>query len=376
MPTEREHHLIPEAINPFHRIRVMGRLVRRVVKKAGSPPGHVVHTGERKVEKVRIRFLDYDEGQLTESETPSVEECLELKDLPTVSWINVDGLHDVDLIRRLGERFDWHPLVMEDIASTGQRAKTEEYDGYVFVVLRMLDWNAEQRQIEEEQLSLVLGPNYVVTFQERYGDVFESVRERIRLAGTRIRSRGSDYLAYALIDAAVDHYFHALEGIGHETEKLEEEVLSEPREEIMHELHHVKRELITVRRAIWPLREMLGTVQRSETNLITDQTRVFLRDVHDHAVQVLDTMEALRDVVSGMIDLYLSSVSFRTNETMKVLTVMASIFIPLTFMAGIYGMNFDHMPELHWVWSYPALLLLMLVVGGGMLAFFRRNGWL
>jgi magnesium transporter len=374
--TRKRAHLIPRSIDPIRRMRVVGRLVRRVVKKPGSAPGIVVHTGQRKVEKVRIRFLDYDEQQLNDAERPTIDECLTLKDLPTVSWINVDGLHEVDLIRRLGERFGWHPLVMEDIASTGQRAKMEEYDDYVYVVLPMLSWNPEGGHVEHEQLSLVLGPNYVVTFQERYGDVFESVRERIRSTGTRIRTRGPDYLAYALIDAVVDHYFQVLETIGDHTERLEEQVLAEPREEIMHELHHVKRELITVRRAIWPLREMLSSLQRSETTLFTDQTRVFTRDVHDHAVQVLDTMEALRDVVGGMIDLYLSSVSFRTNEIMKVLTIMASIFIPLTFLAGIYGMNFDNMPELHVSWAYPALVGIMAVVGGGMVLYFRRKGWL
>ncbi len=373
---KKRTHLIPHAINPLRRMRVVGRLVRRVVKKPGSSPGIVVHTGERKVEKVRIRFLDFDDQHLNDAERPTIDECLDLRDLPTVSWINVDGLHEVDLIRRLGERFGWHPLVMEDIASTGQRAKIEEYAEYVYVVLPMLSWNAERGHVDAEQLSLVLGENYVVTFQERYGDVFEGVRERIRSTGTRIRARGPDYLAYALIDAVVDHYFQVLETIGDHTERLEEQVLDEPREEIMHELHHLKRELITVRRSIWPLRETLGSLQRSETKLFTDQTRLFIRDVHDHAVQVLDTLEALRDVVGGMIDLYLSSVSFRTNEIMKVLTIMASIFIPLTFLAGVYGMNFDDMPELHLSWAYPTLVGVMIVVAAGMVLYFRRKGWL
>jgi magnesium transporter len=252
----------------------------------------------------------------------------------------------------------------------------EEYDRYVYVVLPMLSWNEERRHVVEEQLSLVLGPNYVLTFQERYGDIFAEVRERIRTDGSRLRQRGADYLAYALMDAAVDHYYQVLEAVGERTEALEERVLLDPDEETMKELHHLKRELLVVRRAIWPLREMLSSLQRSENGLMTERTRVFLRDVYDNAVQVLDSVESLRDVVSGLVDLYLSTVSFRTNEVMKVLTVMASIFIPLTFLAGIYGMNFQHMPELTHPWAYPALLGIMGVVALGMLWFFRRKGWL
>jgi magnesium transporter len=328
------------------------------------------------VERVRLRFLDYDADRWEENEKATVEECFVLKDLPTVSWINVDGLHDLELISKMGGFFDLHPLVQEDITTPGQRSKLEEYDHHLFLVLPMLSWDEQAESVVEEQLSLVVGPNYVLTFQERYGDVFQSVRERIRTDGSRLRQRGPDYLAYALMDAVVDHYFQVLEAMGTHTERLEEEVLMDPHERTMRELHALKRELLVMRRAVWPLRETMSTLQRTESDLFTAQTRVFLRDVYDHAVHVLDSVEALRDVVSGMVDLYLSTVSFRTNEVMKVLTIMASIFIPLTFLAGVYGMNFQHMPELAYPWAYPTLLGVMVVLALAMLVYFRRKGWL
>ena len=376
MTKRRSGPLIPAAINPLHQIRVMGRLVRRAVKKPGSAPGTLVHSGEKKVERTRIRYIDYDVSDLREAQVEDFAECIPLKDLPTVSWINIDGLHDVELVRRIGEEFSWHPLMLEDIVSVGQRPKLEEYESSLYIVLPMLRWNQETQQADEEQLSIVLGDNYVFTFQEREGDIFDGVRERLRTQRGRIRAKGSDYLSYALMDAVVDHYFQVLEGIGEVTEVLEEEVLTDPRERTIQKLHALKRELLTIRRSVWPLRDMMSTLVRDEVDRFSEDTRVYLRDVHDHTIHVLDTVEALRDVVSGMVDLYLSTVSFRTNEIMKVLTVMASIFIPLTFFAGIYGMNFEYMPELHWHWGYPALLGIMLVLGAGMLIYFKRKGWL
>ncbi len=376
MAKKRVPHLLPKAINPLRQMKLVGRWVRRATKKPGAPPGTLVHTGVQKVERLRIRYLDYDAEQLSEAEVEDVQRCFPFKDSPTVSWINIDGLHDVELIRAVGERFGWHPLMLEDIVSVGQRAKMEEYDGVVFIVLPMLGWNAERAQVEEEQLSVILGERYVFTFQERFGDVFESVRERLRNARGRIRQRGPDYLAYALIDAVVDHYFAVIEAVGEITDDLEAEVLVDPVSGTMQRLHLLKRELISVRRAVWPLREMLNQLLRTEGAYFSKETRIFARDVHDHAVQVAETVDALRDVVSGAVDLYLSTMSQRTNEVMKVLTIMASIFIPLTFMAGVYGMNFDFMPELHVWWAYPALLGVMLLLGGTMLLYFKRKGWL
>lgn len=368
--------LIPDAINPLRQMRVVGRLVRKAVKKPGSAPGTLIHTGMKKVERIRITYLDYDLGQLSEGEVEDIRKCFPLKDSPTVSWINVDGLHDVDLVRTIGEQFGWHPLLLEDIVGVGQRAKVEEYDGYVFAVLPMLSWDPERLQLVEEQLSLVMGERYVFTFQERIGDVFEPVRERLRQAFGRIRGRGADYLAYALVDAVVDHYFHVLERVGTVVEDLEEQVLRVPEQRTMIQLHELKREIITVRRAVWPVRDAVSVMVRDEGERFAPETRVFLRDVHDHAVHVSETVESLRELVSGAVDLYLSLASHRSNETMKVLTIMASIFIPLTFFAGIYGMNFEYMPELAVPWAYPVLLGAMAVMAAGMVYFFRRKGWL
>jgi magnesium transporter len=290
--------------------------------------------------------------------------------------MNVDGLHEVELIRELGDRLSIHPLVLEDIVSTGQRPKVEEHESYLYVVLPMLSIDPKTGAVHDEQVSVVLGASWVLTFQERVGDVFDPVRERIRSPAGRIRAHGADYLAYALVDAVVDHYFAVLEAIGDTAERLEIEVMDEPGPDAMHRLHALKREMLMVRRAVWPVREMVNGLIRTESPLVTDATKVFLRDVYDHAVRIIDTVEVLRDVTSGMIDLYLSNVSYRTNEVMKTLTVIASIFIPLTFIAGLYGMNFAFMPELEVRWGYPALLGVMAVVAFGMVWHFKRRGWL
>lgn len=376
MAKKRVPQLIPKAINPLHRMRVVGRLVRRAVKQPGTAPGTLVHTGEQKVERIRVQVIAYDASGAEESDFEEVRPALEVERPGRVCWINVDGLHDIDAVRTVGEHYAWHPLMLEDIVSVGQRAKMEEYDGQVFIVMPMLSWDAARSQVREEQLSIVLGKGYVFTFQEIPGDMFDPVRERLRDNRGRIRDRGADYLAYALVDAVVDHYSAVLEAVGDVTERIEAEVLLAPERDTMHRLHALKRELIAVRRAVWPLRDMLGQLLRAEAGHFSKETRLFARDVLDHAVLVAETVDTLRDVVSGAVDLYLSTVGFRTNEVMKVLTVMASIFIPLTFVAGIYGMNFEHMPELSVPWAYPALLLAMLAIALGMLAYFKRKGWL
>jgi magnesium transporter len=328
------------------------------------------------MDEVRISLIDYDEGELREREVENLAEVWPLRESPTVTWVNVDGLHDVSVVQQVGEQFAIHPLVLEDIVSVGQRPKLEESEGSIYVVLSMLSWDAERSQVEEEQLSLVFGSAWVFTFQERVGDHFDPVRERLRQARGRIRARGADYLAYALLDAVVDHYFQVLEGVGTATEQLELEVLDDPTQATMERLHHLKREMVVIRRAVWPLRDLTNGLVRSDSSLIQQATRVFLRDVYDHAVQIIDTVEGLRDVVSGVLDLYLSNLSHRTNEVMKVLTIMATIFIPLTFVAGVYGMNFEHMPELAVPWAYGAVWGIMLAIAAGMLVYFRRKGWL
>jgi magnesium transporter len=367
-------HLV-SVLNPARSLKIMGRLVHGLNKRAGSAPGTIVHTGPKKIEKVQVSLTDYDEQSLREEPVERIEDCFPFRDSPTVSWLNVDGLHDVDLIQRIGTHFGIHPLVLEDIAAVNQRPKVEEYEDYVYVVLHMLSFEAGVKRIQKEQLSLILGRNFVFSFQERAGDVFDPVRERIRAAKGRIRSSGPDYLAYALMDAVVDGYYGILESIGDEVEDLDAAVMESPEQSTLHQIHDLKREMLVMRRAVWPVREVMSQLLRADNSLIAEGTRIFLRDVYDHSVQVLDTVETLRDLTGGLTDLYLSSVGHRQNEVMKVLTIMASIFIPLTFMAGVYGMNFQYMPELRMHWAYPVVLGLMAGVAGLMAWYFRRKGW-
>lgn len=352
------------------------RLQKRRSKPAGLPPGTLVYVGERKVENVRITYIDYNEQNFDEKHVAAIEDCFAFKTTPTVTWINIDGLHDVQIIEKIGRQFEMHPLVLEDILHTGQRPKLEDFEKYIFVVLTMLRMNDEDHTVETEQVSIVLGSNFVISFQERIGDVFEQLRDRIRNAKGRIRKMGPDYLAYTLLDAVVDSYFSILEKMGERIEVLEEELVEEPTEKTLQEIHRLKREMIILRRSVWPLREVISSLQRSESELITEPTSVYLRDVYDHTIQIMDTIESFRDMVSGMVDLYLSSLSNKMNSVMKVLTIIATIFIPLTFIAGIYGMNFENMPELKWRWGYAGALLAMAVVAAIMLMYFRKKKWL
>ena len=350
--------------------------MKKISTKPGLAPGTLVHVGEKKVEKVRIRTIDYDEKNLKERELESVEACFPYADEPTVTWINIDGLHEVDVIEKIGKNFGLHPLVLEDILHTEQRPKMEEFENYIFIITKMLSYDEERHHLNAEQFSLILGPNYVITFQERVGDVFEAVRDRLRKGKGRLRKRPPDYLAYALIDAVVDHYFIVLEKLGERVESLEEELVSNPTPETLQTIHHLKRELIFLRKSVWPLRELIGGLERGESSLIEQKTTVFLRDLYDHTIQVIDTVETLRDMVSGMLDVYLSSVSNRMNEVMKVLTIIATIFIPMTFIAGIYGMNFEFMPELKWHYGYHLVWVIIIAIGIVMLFYFRRKKWL
>lgn len=351
----------------------MAKPVKKYSKHIGLPPGTLVYTGERKVESVRITLIDYDEQNFQEKQVSSIEECFEFKETPTITWINIDGIHEVDVVEKLGKHFDLHPLSLEDILDTNQRPKFEDFEKYLFIVLKMLSYGDE---IEEEQVSLVLGENFVISFQERVGDVFEPIRDRIRNSKGRIRKSGADYLCYSLMDAVVDNYFSILERIGDKIESMEEKLISAPTQKTLQQIHKLKREMIILRKSIWPLRELINGLQRNESSLIGETTGIYLRDTYDHTIQVIDTVESLRDVVSGMLDIYLSSISNSMNAVMKVLTIIATIFIPLTFIAGIYGMNFRYMPELEWRWAYPLVLVVMGIVAIGMLIYFRKKKWL
>lgn len=349
--------------------------IKKRSRKTGLPPGTLVHIGDKKTEQAKITLINYDETHLEEREAKSIEECFPPEDKATVTWVNVDGIHDLDIIGKVGARFALHPLTLEDIANTDQRPKMEDYGDYLFVVLKVLDYGEKAGKLEAEQVSIILGSNFVISLQERESAVFEPIKERIRNGG-RIKKQGADYLAYSLMDAIVDSYFGVLERLGERIELLEEALVTNPRPETLKTLHHLKSEMIFLRKSVWPLREVIGALERGESPLIQESTGIYLRDVYDHTIQVIDAVETYRDMLSGMLDIYLSSISNRMNQIMKVLTIIATIFIPLTFIVGVYGMNFRYMPELEWAWGYPAVLLFMLGVVVLMLIYFRRNRWI
>jgi magnesium transporter len=355
--------------------RAMAKMMHRQSKKAGLPPGTLVHVGPRRTEKIRIRRIDYDSEQMQEREISSIKECSIGEEPPAVTWIDITGVHDLEWIERIGEMFDLHPLTTEDIVNTGQRPKMEEFDHYIYVVLKMLYFDEEENRVQIEQVSLILGTAYVISFQEREKDVFDSVRERIRKAKGRVRRSGPDYLLYALIDAVVDSYFSILEKVGERIEEIEEELIAEPEPGTLRAIHDLKREMLLLHKSVWPFREVVSGLERGESDLILDSTQLFFRDVYDHTIQVMDTIETFRDMLSGMLDLYLSSISNRMNEVMKVLTIIATIFIPVTFITGVYGMNFEHMPELKWAWGYLYVWVAMVAVGVSMLFYFKRKKW-
>jgi len=353
----------------------MLRLFKKSSKTAGLPPGTLVHIGERKTDRVTIEIIDYDETRFEHKVDATIEDCAYFKEKPTITWFNVIGIHDVGLIEKLGTLFEIHPLILEDIVHTGQRPKLQDLEDYLFLTFKMIDYEEAENEILAEQVSLILGPNFVISFQEAEGDVFNPVRDRIRNGKGRIRKMGSDYLAYGLIDAIVDSHFAVLEKIGEQIEILQEEVLSNPTPQTLEAIHELKREMIFLRKSVWPLREAVSGLERSESPLITDSVRIYLRDVYDHTIQIIDSVETFRDMTAGTLDVYLSSVSNKMNEVMKVLTIIATIFIPLSFIAGVYGMNFEYMPELKWHWAYPLVWLVMVGLGTVMLIAFRRKKW-
>jgi len=355
---------------------MVSKFIKRISKKKGLAPGTLVLVGEKKAYDVEIEILDYDQTELEEKKVKEVEECFPYKEKSTASWIKVNGIHDLEIIEKLGKHFDFSPLVLEDIVNTDHRPKLEDFDDYLFIVLKILHYDRENDEVKANQVSLVLGKNYVVSFQENKTDTFDPVIARIRKVKARLRKMGSDYLAYALVDAIVDSYFAVLEKIGDRLEDLEAELVSDPKEETLHLIYKLKKEMLFLRKSVWPLREVVGSLQREDFELINDKTIPFIRDAYDHTIHVIDTIETFRDILSGMLDMYLSSVSNKMNEIMKVLTIISTIFIPLSFLAGFYGMNCMYMPELHWEMGYPFALLIMVLIGAAMLLFFKRRSWL
>ena len=353
----------------------MSRLFKLTRRQVGASPGTLVHIGEQKTAEMMIHQVTYspevyrsgdiDVAVLLNREPNPAEKC----------WINVDGLHDTVLIHKIGEHFDIHPLTLEDIVNTLHRPKVDDHDHYLFLVLKMLHYDAATRRLSAEQVSFVLFDGCLLSFQEVRGDVFDAVRERLQRGRGRIRKMGCDYLAYALIDAVVDHYYVILEALGTEIEHLEDDLISDPDAGVMTRIHALKKEMIYLRKQVWPLRELVASLDREPPDLIRPDTAVFLRDVYDHTIQVIDTIESYRDLLSSLLDLHLSSVSFRMNEVMKVLTIIATIFIPITFVAGIYGMNFTYMPELEWRWGYLGAWGLMTGIAAALVLFFKRKKW-
>jgi magnesium transporter len=343
-------------------------------QKAGLPPGTLVATSALGTGEVSVSLIDYDDTHFDEKAVRQIEEVFPFKASPTVTWINIDGVQDTEIIEKVGSYFGIHPLVLEDIVNTSQRPKMEDFGEYIYVVLTML--YLDKDEVAAEQVSIVLGPNFVISFRERPGDVFNPVRERLRNAKGRVRKMGPDYLMYSLVDMIVDNYFAILENFGERIERLEDDLIDNPSPDTLQIIHTLKRELIFLRKSVWPLRELISGLERAESKLIDETTQIYLRDVYDHTIQVIDTVETHRDMVSGMLDTYLSSVSNRMNEVMKVLTIIATIFIPITFVAGIYGMNFKNMPELSWPWGYFAALGVMACISAVMVVYFKRKGWL
>lgn len=355
----------------------MRRKKQKRKSKLGMPPGSLVFTGEQKMANVDITVFNYDETFSVEHNPKSLIEVEELIRNPKgVIWINIDGLHDETFIEGLSTLLDIHKLTMEDILSVGQRPKLEEHSNYLHVVIKEITLDQTEEIIEYEQISFILKDNILVSFQERTGDVFDGVRKRIREGKGTIRKRGADYLMYALLDNVVDHYFVVLEIYGEKLEDLETELLENPNNQTLTKLHNFRRETLGLRRTVYPLRELIAAMEKLDDPLFTRENKVFTRDLYDHIIKVIETVEIFRDMTSSLLDLYINSVSNKTNEIMKVLTILTSIFIPLSFISGVYGMNFQNMPELTYKYGYFVILGLMAAVFIGMLIFLRRKKWL
>jgi magnesium transporter len=350
---------------------------KRIPRKSPRAPAALVHAGSQQVPAdARITMFDFDEQHLIEKNLSKVEECMPFANASSVTWINVDSVRMPGVLDTFGKTLGFHPLMLEDILHTDQRPKFEDYGDYAYVVLKMLDLETTTGNVTIEQLSLVIGANYVISFQELPGDVFNGVRERIRKSVGRIRKLKSDYTAYALMDAIIDRYFDVLDKIGDKIEQVEIALAANPKPDTLRQIHDLRRELIFVRKSVWPLREVIASLQRSDSPLIHDTTGLYLRDLHDHVVRVTEGIDTYRDMLSGMQDVYLSSISNRSSEVMKVLTLFSSIFLPLTFITGVFGMNFHNFPELDWQFGFQGTVLLMLVMVIGMVTFFKYKKWL
>jgi magnesium transporter len=347
---------------------------KRRSAKTGLPPGSLIHIGERRTEQVKVTLCRFDETSFQEQELQTLDGIIPADGGP-ITWLHIDGLHETRLLEQVGATFGLHPLILEDILNTEQRPKSDDRGDYFYIVLKRFHEEADG-SLAAEQVSIVFGRNWLISLQEKEGGLFDSIRERLRNEKGRLRKAGTDLLAHALLDALVDSYFAVLDRFGERIEALEAALISHPSPASLRSILTLKREMILLRKSAWPLREMLGSLSRSDSPLIREQSVIYFRDIYDHAVQVIDTIETYRDMLSGMLDIYLSSISNRMNGVIKVLTIIATLFMPLTFLAGIYGMNFEYMPELKWRWGYFALWGVMVVIVLVMLIGFRRKKWL
>jgi magnesium transporter len=349
---------------------------KNIKKSLGQAPGTIVYTGSKESTELFIDVFDYDVDFFEENELGTIEDSYKYIASKPATWININGLNHVDAIEKIGAHCNLHPLILEDIANTHQRAKIEEYEDYLFVVLKMLHIN-EEGQLHTEHISFILGESYVLSFQEAEGDVFDPIRNRLRNAKGRIRANGADYLLYALMDAVVDSYFTLMEIVGEKIETLEDILFDDkPNDDIVYEIQSLKKEILRIKRAISPLREVVNRLEKGEHKLISEKTQFYLRDLHDHVIQVSENVEIYREMIWGLMDMHMTTLGNKMNQIMKVLTIVASIFIPLTFLAGVYGMNFENIPELKLKYGYFVLWGVMILIFAVLLNYFRRKRWL
>ena len=353
----------------------MNKTMKKKSIKTGLPPGSLIHIGDENNKDVQINLFSYTEDHFEEKliDIDKISQIFPLKD--QVYWIAVEGIHDVDIIKNLGDAFGLHPLVLEDILNTDHRPKIENYDKYAYIVAKLLLYEKKENEVTTEQESFILGENYIISFSERKTEIYEKVQERIRQGVGQTRKMGADYLLYSLLDVIVDNYFDVLERISDEIELAEDELITKPSPETLKVIHKFKKEMLYMHKAVWPLREVIGVLERNEIALMKESTSLYIRDLYDHVIQIMETVETLRDILSSMLDMYLSSISNRMNEVMKILTMISTVFIPLTFIVGVYGMNFKYMPELNWPFMYPVLWVIMISIAVLMLSFFKKKKW-
>ncbi|MCF7792732.1 MAG: magnesium/cobalt transporter CorA [Candidatus Cloacimonetes bacterium] len=350
----------------------MARFIKKQSRKTGLPPGTIVHVGSEPL-PTKMEYIRYNADEIEKLDSTNMENYQDVPD--SVDWVHIQGLKDVELINKIGNRLEIHPLLLEDIFNQEQRAKTEDLDEGVFVVLKYPCF-INNDELVMEQISMIFKGNLVLSLQNTHLSIFDTLTERLFKATGRIRKMNADYLLYALCDLIIDRYFSVLEIIDDKIELMEEELITDPQKDILQNIYKMKRDIIQMKRAVWPMREAIAALNRTDNPIVHESTHIFIRDLYDHTIQVIDTVETFREMVGGLQDMYLTSISNKMNEVMKVLTIFAAIFIPLTFLAGVYGMNFHFMPELSWKWSYPIWWIITIIIGVGMLIIFKRKKWM